>query len=372
MLTLPPYVHPEGRSSEPCGNCGALASEQPIYEVTYRWTSKSRSLWKPAPTIWPHQEYRCMSCWVKGESLVGDLTYEQESWISMEEFNAGGDFIPDEDQFEPGKLILSPDKTHVAVIKFIKKVFVPDPPSWLPDPRESCRYHSDSEFIPETFEEKLEHKLERYLLDAGMPPEPLNSKGYLIPKVLLKQLSQDARKTVRSLSMGKVPERGLFLAGGVGGGKTSALAVWIIMFHANLGRVMANEHDLGWWETGLEVTERKKLLTWIDWPQEYAVWNESGNGYALQQRIAWLGTRCKLLVLDDIGSEFPYKVFGVDNAGMALQRIIDLRDSHKLPTFFTSNLENQKALHTMYGPRIARRIERLNDCFYFKDLPFMK
>lgn len=136
MLTLPPYVHPEGRSSEPCGHCGALASEQPIYEVTYRWTSKSRSLWKPAPTIWPHQEYRCMSCWVKGESLVGDLTYMQKGLISLEEFNSGGDFIPYEDDLEKG-LILSPDKKHVEVWKLIKKVFVPDPPIWLPKSKES-------------------------------------------------------------------------------------------------------------------------------------------------------------------------------------------------------------------------------------------
>lgn len=370
MLTLPPYVHPEGRSSEPCGHCGALASEQPIYEVTYRWTFEPhvRSLWKPAPTIWPHQEYRCMSCWVNREPLVGDLTYGQEALISLDEFNAGGDFVPDEDQMEPGKLILSPDKTHVAVIKSIKKVFVPDPPNWIPKPREIGSYYGASEFIPKTFEEKLKHKMERYLLDAGMPPEPMKSMGHLIPKVLIKQLSPDALRTIRSLSMGKLPERGLFLAGGVGGGKTSALAVWIMMFHANLGRVMAEDWNLGWKDAN-----REGLLTWINWPQKYEDWNTVGFRNGMMREVTErLGTRCKLLVIDDIGSENPYEVFGKDIAGVTLQRIIDLRDSHGLPTFFTSNLESQKALNDMYAPRIARRIERLNDCFYFKDLPFMK
>lgn len=226
-------------------------------------------------------------------------------------------------------------------------VFVPEPPE-----------------IMESFEADLEHHVEQYLRRSGMTVEHLRAVTKKIPKELTGALDDVATATMNTLTAGGFPERGILFGGGVGGGKTSAVAAGFNGFVTNYMRLHA---PLRGWGGLLGMND----VQWLYWPDQYGFWSNPEIEVVPDAWIQRYGTQVRLLAVDDIAAENLCVMFGKDKGTNALQRIIALRDTNRLPTFFTTNLEGPAALYDRYGARTARRIERLNDSFYIKDLPFM-
>jgi len=355
MKMLPEYRHPKGRSDAPCGSCGASALREPIFSPDFVWRNRRGPHQRYEPDSAHPPVFRCLTCWQKGEGFIGDDIYAIRETLDPTTFAQGGDwtFVGHAiDRFDDIPL----EKCHVIVDRDFRKCYVPEPP----------RISESSE----AFEVALKDFVIKFLSGCGMTPEHLRARVSRIPKQLLIGLDSTALTTVRNLLEGAFPTRGIFLAGGVGGGKTSAVAAWIIAFVTNYVRLHAPIQ--GWRNLpGGRFCVESNDFQWIYWPEQYAQWNTPEFEFRLGHAIERLGTKVRLLVLDDIAAEHTCQVFGKDQGTIALQRIIALRDTHRLPTLFTTNLESQVSLHTRYGPRTARRIERLNDCFYIPDLPFM-
>ena len=345
MMTLPPYRHPKGRSDAPCGICGASANDEPIFTPNFVSSGPRRHYRRYVPDHTHPPVHRCLTCWQKGEGFVGDDYYPVRETIDPVTFAEGGDWT-----FVCHAVHLDhpfPDEHLVIVERNIPMPYVPEPPETL-----------------EPFEADLAHHVEEFLLASGMTVEHLRAVAEKIPEELTGALDDAATATVNNLKAGSFPERGLLFGGGVGGGKTSALAAWFIGFVTNHMRLHA---PLSGWKCAI----RTDVFQWLYWPDQYAYWNHPGFEVLPEWQIQRFGTEVRLLVIDDVAAETPFTVYGKDQGTTALERIIALRDTNRLPTFITTNLGSTAALYDRYKARTARRIERLNDTFYIKDLPFM-
>lgn len=350
-MMLPPYRHPQGRSDAPCGHCGASAFREPIFKPGFRWRNPRGSHRRPELAPADPPVYRCLSCWQQGEVHLGEDTYPVQEYMDPLLLAQGGEGTPVLDY--EGKETRD-RQGQVLVTRLRRKVYEPDPPA-TPEPVGGG---------PESFEAALECHVRDYLTACGMTPEHLRAVRSKIPEKLTGALDEVAMTTVNTLLDGDFPERGLLLGGGVGGGKTSALAALQTEFVTNRMRLHAPVRG---WDYAFD---RDDLL-WLNWPEHYASWCDPERECLPPWEINRLGTQIKLLVIDDIHAETVLKTFGKDLGTSGLQRIIALRDTHRLPTFFTTNLASSADLFERYGERTGRRIERLNDAFYFKDLPFL-
>jgi hypothetical protein len=344
-MKLPPYRHPQGRPDAPCGHCGAQAAQEPVFTPDFVSCAPRAPYRRYAPDPSHAPVLRCLTCWQRGQGFVGDDFYKVRDHIERATFDQGGDWT-----FVNHPLDLDdtpPEKCMVSVDRHVPMSYAPAPPR-----------------IPDSFEADLEHHVEHYLLASGMTAEHLRAVISKVPVELTGALTGVATATMNTLLDGEFPERGILLGGGAGGGKTSAIAAGIIGFVTNRMRLLA---PLRGWRDVLDSND----FQWLDWPEQYAAWNHPKFEWHLDNAVHQFGTQVRLLVVDDVSAETPFKTFGRDQGTTALERVIALRDSNRLPTFFTTNMESSDMLFERYGDRTGRRIERLNDAFYIKDLPFL-
>jgi len=345
MMTLPPYRHPKGRSEAPCDICGASAFTEPIFTPDFISSGTRAHYRRFEPDSTHPPVYRCLTCWQKGEGFVGDDYYTVREVIDHATFAKGGDWT------FVGHILdvedLRPEMGLVRVERRVPMPYAPEPPR-----------------TPESFEADLTHHVEKYLLASGMSVEQLHAVVERIPEEITEALNDAATASMEAMLEGSLPERGILLGGGVGGGKTSTAAALSIGYVTNHMRLNAPFHG---WKGAL----RMECFQWLDWPEQYATWNNPKFEGFLNCTVHRFGSEIGLLVIDDLQAETAFKAFGRDQGTTALERIIALRDTNRLPTIFTTNLDTSAKLYDHYGARTARRIERLNDTFYIKDLPFM-
>lgn len=203
--------------------------------------------------------------------------------------------------------------------------------------------------------------LEDFLRVHGMESESLHADPTLVPAAYARCLIGTTRESINTLIGGYTPATGVCIAGSTDTGKTMTVAAWCIQWAANyLRRNLPMEH---YRVSKHPYRIHHEIFIWAAWIETYAEWS---NDNSIHGSVEDLGS-VPLLVLDDLGSETPHKIFGEDLGRVGLERLIDMRDRKNLPTIITTNL-TEKEIYMRYGDRTARRIFRLNPYVLVKDL----
>lgn len=149
---------------------------------------------------------------------------------------------------------------------------------------------------------------------------------------------------VQALLSGVLPDHGFGLGGGVGKGKTMALAA---ILRSAIQRFALNATfpmpDL-------------RGFNWCSWPEE-AAWFSAHPSDA-DDRVERLST-VRLLVLDDLGRERVKGSYVDDWALTRLDLIVSRRNRECLPILWTSNL-NIDGLKALYGGSFVSRLTQDN------------
>lgn len=164
----------------------------------------------------------------------------------------------------------------------------------------------------------------------GVPGDAISALDHLDPGP-----AEDAARRYLRAQWNIVPF--LFLAGGVGVGKTVAAA---LVFADAVRKHPWNNEATGSNENPLVFIRASRLTSLTDWNADHARW--------LDQLLA-----ARLLVLDDLGDE---------GTGPAVQRVTDLllaRCDKKRRTVITSNL-TAEALKRRYGEALFDRIRTMS------------
>lgn len=158
---------------------------------------------------------------------------------------------------------------------------------------------------------------------------------------------------VRTISVGLTVETGFGLVGGVGIGKSGALAALL----ARHVRAVAAKTLLNW--DGSPLAFPPGRLAWCDWPTFYEFLQGNAISDAAQEKIAEL-RRATILVLDDLGRERnrDRQTF----AQGALFSVIAARNGACLPTLWTSN-SDLDVLDAVYGDAVVSRLVEDNPAF---------
>lgn len=213
----------------------------------------------------------------------------------------------------------------------------------------------------QSLQERLGSTVEESLRKGGLNSQALLADPGLVPAMILDGLPRGTQQAVDHLKAGGLPTTGLCLAGPSDGGKTLAVASWLISWRTNLLRRDGPVDGIkSKWPF------RKSPFVWIhmiDWNVGHHVNDPEGNG------IFPLG-EVPLLFIDDLGAEDAPTAATAKRGQEALARLIDVRDRENRPTFFTTNLTKQE-IYERYGDRTARRMFRINTYVVFQDLPVM-
>lgn len=188
-----------------------------------------------------------------------------------------------------------------------------------------------------------------WLASAGMNRRESDAQVGLIRSPLARQLYAPDLG-VRDMLAGQRPERGFGLSGGVGVGKTFALAAIMKLF------ILAR-----WKMTAAVEGSRaiRRSLAWVRWPEEVsdmrtrAATREHGM-HESAERIAEL-SRVEYLVLDDMGAERMRGPYDEDWAASQLDLLIDRRYNQRLPTWYTTNLAPSVFVER-FGSRLYSRL----------------
>lgn len=200
--------------------------------------------------------------------------------------------------------------------------------------------------------DRLPYEVDNMLLRANMNVVERNASADRVPEAIERAMTahQIAAPRVAALRAGKLP-RGLFgLGGGVGVGKSCALAVEVARY------VRAAMHAQG------SVLPERAVL-WVRWPEltsELRVMAAARDGgYSSAERMLHGLSTTRLLVLDDLGAERMRGDAGEDWLASALELLLDRRDGNDMPTLYTTNL-SRPALLERYGARMYSRLAGRN------------
>ena len=195
----------------------------------------------------------------------------------------------------------------------------------------------------------LDERLLAMCRSAGMSKRELGAVTSSIPASLGRRLMQDNIGMVSMLT-GMIPDHGFGLSGGVGVGKTFAIAA--IMKDLVLAR----------WRL-LIPTEGQRafraFLAWSRWPEEVsamrtiAATRESGMREA-SERILGLSS-VAVLVIDDLGAERMRGPYDEDWCASQLDLLVDRRYNDGLPTWYTTNLAPPVFVER-FGSRLYSRL----------------
>jgi DNA replication protein DnaC len=190
---------------------------------------------------------------------------------------------------------------------------------------------------------------------AGMNPRELTATWAQVPDQLKRALeSRSCAESALMIRSGNRYPRGFGLAGGVGCGKTFALAT---IFLAGSDAVVRARYAKG--ARSAEVG--RQWFHWVRWPQlvnELRIMSSRDNGLRdAEQQMRYLHT-APCLVLDDLGGE-RLKSYQDDWATTQLDLLIDGRYGEMMPTWYTTNLEVRQ-LAERYGGRMFSRLTGAN------------
>jgi hypothetical protein len=144
-----------------------------------------------------------------------------------------------------------------------------------------------------------------------------------------------------------MPVLGFGLGGGVGSGKTMALAAIL------RGALTAFAEQT---KPPTALPPRMRGFEWCCWPEE-AIWL-TANAPEASTRCDRLAT-VSLLVLDDLGRERVKGAYSDDWAVSLLDSIISRRNRECLPTLWTSNVP-EADLVALYGASFVSRLTQDN------------
>ena len=136
------------------------------------------------------------------------------------------------------------------------------------------------------------------------------------------------------------PGRGLLLWGGVGTGKSHALAAWIRYIVCNGGGVKAQR-----------IPYADLLL------RVRGTYNGGGN----EEQVLRSYRTCGLLVLEDLGANVSAGTMESDFSVRILEGLLDFRIERGLPTFASSN-KTPDELAKSFDERVASRMAAAFDC----------
>lgn len=194
------------------------------------------------------------------------------------------------------------------------------------------------------------------LRQVGMEAVELQATLDRIPRKVSHAIPMQIRN---SLLAGSAPMLGFGLGGVSGGGKTSTLSALVLAYLVNRLR--------NTWYNGQPSIHDE--LAWVSWPDQYATWRLNGIASDIDYKVKSFGS-VRILVLDDIGREPDRGDFTKDTALGHLARVIDIRNRKNLPTFWTTNF-NDEQLVDRYGGSMHRRLVDLNPLIFIPGLEFM-
>ena len=149
------------------------------------------------------------------------------------------------------------------------------------------------------------------------------------------------------------PGRGLLLWGGVGVGKTYALAAWIRFVLCTGGPEKRLSPDVrvcdGWGGLRSYKVER------ISFADVLLKIRGTFDGGGSEERVLADYRNCGLLVLEDLGTAVSGGASESDFSVRILEGLLDYRLEHGLPTFVTSN-KSPDELGKSFDERIASRL----------------
>lgn len=189
--------------------------------------------------------------------------------------------------------------------------------------------------------------LDFYFDECGVPPRVrLSTRQAMTPEI-------------REL----IGERtsGFGLSGPVGVGKTGAVAAWVMDLVRE--RIVTGEIKTGYQpiETG-GYFKQPLALRWVSWPDkvsELRVMASQERGIESAAEIVRALSRCRYLVLDDLGAERIKGDYADDWATSQLDLILDERYNEMRPTWYTTSLTRAE-FAKRYGRRMVERLAAEN------------
>lgn len=221
----------------------------------------------------------------------------------------------------------TPDTTPPRISDLIPALQLPPPvtPASLPDSK--------------TFDSWVEAQL----ANIGMSRRERGARAAMVPPEIQARMPVEV---VQLLQDGVLPTSGFGLCGGIGKGKTMALAALLRVSIARFGKTAPLPLPL----------PTLRAFCWCSWPEE-AAWM-SAHADMTESRVERLST-VPVLILDDLGRERVKGSYSDDWPISRLDIVVSRRNRECLPTLWTSNLDLD-GLKALYGGSMVSRLTQDN------------